>query len=89
MNFAKIIEANDQVLLFKDPEPLDEKFILWRTVCLDGKLQGMKSTQRLNLYDKGKLMLFDLPDFAGDPQLDTLYSLSDDIISTIRIELNT
>ena len=49
----------------------------------------MKSTQRLNLYDKGKLMLFDLPDFAGDPQLDTLYSLSDDIISTIRIELNT
>ena len=40
MNFAKIIEANDQVLLFKDPEPLDEKFILWRMVCLDGKLQG-------------------------------------------------
>lgn len=40
MNFAKIIEAEDQVLLFKDPEPLEGKYILWRMVCLDGKMQG-------------------------------------------------
>lgn len=40
MNFAKIIEAEDQVLLFKDPEPLEGKYILWRMVSLDGKLQG-------------------------------------------------
>ena len=40
MSFAKIIEAQEQVLIFKDPEPLEGKYILWRMVSLDGKLKG-------------------------------------------------
>ena len=40
MNFAKTIKSDPQCLIFKDPEPIEGKYILWRIVQLDGKLKG-------------------------------------------------
>ena len=49
MNFAKTINSKPQCLIFKDPEQIEGKYILWRMVSLDGKL-------------KGKIIEFDTPE---------------------------
>lgn len=40
MNFAKTINSKPQCLIFKDPEQIEGKYILWRIVQLDGRMKG-------------------------------------------------
>lgn len=40
MTFAKTIETEPQCLIFRDPEIIEGKYIVWRIVALDGKLKG-------------------------------------------------